>query len=382
MNKSDVLAQYPPAHLENWYRFNYFNNEIDISGSGVEDYSFAEMRALAGIQVDDLDQLMMHDTPTVGEPTLRQVIADTYGDGDADKVMVCNGSNEALQLVIRSILQPGDELITLRPCYHCHDKIAESMGCKVQAWQLDSDQGFEVSLDELKQSITPNCKAMVLNFPHNPSGTSITQQQLDKVIELAKQHDLYLVWDAAFQTLVYDQPPLRDPILDYSKAISVNTFSKAHGLPGLRFGWFIAPQQVIAGAVRQKDYGNLFVSPVIEVLACKVLQNVEKFTLPRYHQAKENRELVDNWVSEQAGQVSWNKPAGGVCSLLQLPASLQDEEFCTGLLKRYGVLLVPGSCFGCPGYVRLGFGGNQKDLEEGLNRLSIALQEGVSKHVA
>jgi capreomycidine synthase len=375
MLSPDVLAQYPPAPLENWYRFNYFNNEYDISGSGVEDYSFAELRALSGLQLADLDQLVMHDTPTIGAAHLRQVLADRFAAGAAEKVMVTNGSNEALQLVVRSILHAGDEVITLGPCYHCHDKIAASFGCKVVRWELPIGTTETIDIAQLAQLITPKTRAVVLNFPHNPSGISIKQQELDEIVALIKSHDLYLIWDAAFQELVYDQPPLRDPIHDYAKAISVGTFSKAYGLPGLRFGWFIAAAEVIDAAVRQKDYGNLFVSPLIEVIAAKVIEHLDAFAQPRFKQAKHNRLLTDQWVKQHQDLVSWTLPQGGVCGLLRLPVGVDDVHFCNTLLARFGVLLVPGSCFGCSGFVRLGFGGNSSTLIEGLQRLALALRD-------
>lgn len=385
MFSPDLLAQYPPAPLENWYRYNYFNNEFDISGSGVEDYSFEEIRTMTKLQYAELDQLMMHDTPTVGAVHLRQVLANKFAAGAAEKVMVTNGSNEALQLVVRAILHAGDEVITLGPCYHCHDKIAAAIGCKVVQWELPIGKQQALDTAQLARLITPATRAVILNFPHNPSGFTISQSELDEIMVLIKKHQLYLVWDAAFQELVYDQPPLRDPVLDYNKAISVGTFSKAYGMPGLRFGWFIASAEVIDAAVRQKDYGNLFVSPLIEIIAAKVIEHLDAFAQPRFQQAKNNRLLTDQWVKEHNDSISWILPQGGVCGLLKLPAGVNDVDFCNKLLNAYGVLLVPGSCFGCFGFVRLGFGGNTAVLTEGLKRLALALRDPdfmISTHAA
>ena len=375
MENHDKLAGYPPALLEDWYRFNYFNNEIDISGSGVQDYTFAETRQMAGITIEDLDALVMNDSPTPGRDSLRQVVADRFGDGDASKVFVANGSNEALQLVICSIVGPDDEIITLEPCYHCHDKIAASMGCKTKTWKLSFDNDFAVDFADLQAMISDKTKALVVNFPHNPTGMSINQQQLDQIVELAREKGLYLVWDAAFQEMVYDSEPLKDPLFVYDKTISVGTFSKAYGLPGLRFGWFIAPPEVVAGSLRQKDYGNLYVAPLLELVSQKVIENLDKFAVPRMEQATINRDLVDQWVQQNSEFVSWVKPQGGVCGLIKLPQGCNDELFCRTLLEKQQVLLVPGSCFGCPGYARLGFGGETEKLKIGLERLTIALKE-------
>lgn len=364
-----ILAGYQPAPLENWYRHNYFNNDYDISGSGVEDYTFAEAKKLANFDFNEIEHQHIKDGTTIGGSELRQLIADNFGTGDAKSVVTTNGANEGLNLIVRAILNPGDEIITLGPCYHCHDKIALSMGCTVKKWKMQLDNDIEFDLNSLEQLITPNTKAVFLNFPHNPSGVTISQAMLDKIVDLLRDKDLLLVWDAVFQQLHYEQGPLKDPIHYYEKTITLGTFSKAFGAPGLRFGWVIASDEVVAAMVRQKDYGNLYVAPIIEFTAEKILRNLKAFTEPRLEQSAQNRTITDQWMLNQKALVSWKKPTGGVCGLMKLPSHVDDVDFCKALLSEHRVLLVPGSCFEMPGYVRLGFGGNTSHLKEGLLRL-------------
>ncbi|TQV85753.1 capreomycidine synthase [Exilibacterium tricleocarpae] len=362
------LASYEPALLENWYRYNYFNNEIDISGSGVEEYTFGEVKEIAGFSFRELDPLQIRDCETVGGFVIRKQLADLFGTGSSERVMVTNGSNEALQLVVRSILAAGDEVVTQAPCYHCHDKIALSMGCTVTKWQFSSPESFDLDLHDLRRLVTKKTKAVILNFPHNPTGVSITQQMLDDIVDIVRENAAFLIWDAAFQGLTYDTQPLRDPVNDYDKVVSVGTFSKVYGAPGLRFGWIIAAPEILAGCVRQKDYGNLFVAPIIEFVAEKMLAKIDDFSQPRLLQAGDNREIVDTWIRKNK-RLDWRLPDGGVCGLMTLPPGIDDTDFCKSLLAEYGVLLVPGSCFDRPGCVRLGFGGNTAELKEGLCRL-------------
>ena len=287
--------------------------------------------------------------------------------------MITNAANEGLQLVVRSILQPGDEIITLGPCYHCHDKIAESMGCIVKRWLLSITNNYDLNIADLKKMISSETKALFLNFPHNPTGKSISQAMLNEIIDLVREKGIYLVWDAVFQDLVYDDKALDESIMNYEKVISVGTFSKAYGAPGLRFGWLIAPNDVIVSCVRQKDYGNLFVAPITEFIAGKMLDNLDSFSRPRLAQAKIGRDLVDNWLQKNSSDMYWRKPDGGVCGLVKLPNKVNDVDFCNKLLASERVLMVPGSCFDLPGFVRLGFGGNNASLKEGLTRLNAFL---------
>lgn len=379
INNKTLLAGYEPAPLENWYRHNYFNNEIDISGSGVEEYTFQEIQQIAGFNFSELDQHPISDAQTVGSLKIRTQLAELFGTSDPEMAMATNGANEGLQLVIRALLNPGDELVTLGPCYHCHDKIALSMGCVIHKWTLTTEGDFELDIKSLESLISKNTKVLCLNFPHNPTGKSISQTMLDRIIEIVRENDIYLIWDAVFQELVYETVPLKDPIHSYSKVVTLGTFSKAYGAPGLRFGWVIGPQEVIASCVRQKDYGNLFVAPLIEFFAEKMLAKLDAFSVPRLLQAKSNRKTVQEWIQKTDLDVSWCEPRGGVCGLLKLPSKTNDFNFCTSLLEKSGVLLVPGSCFDVPGFTRLGFGGSSQKLVEGLSRLEHFLMslEGV-----
>lgn len=372
----ELIAGYKPAPLENWYRDKYFDNEIDISGSGVTEYSYRQVQEMGGFDFNELNDIKIKDGATVGSFEIRSLISNRFGYGDPDRVMITNGSNEALQLAVRSILEPGDELVTHSPCYHCHDKIADSIGCTVKKWKLklnDEEQDFE----ELRALITENTKALILNFPNNPTGISISQDMLDEIVRIARENDVFLVWDAAFQELTYAAKPLRDPIQDYEKTISVGTFSKAYGAPGLRFGWLVSQPSVVSACMRQKDYGNLFVAPLIEFVAAKMLRNIDQYAIPRFRLAKRNRSIVGEWVKQFGEPDMWRWPDGGVCGLLKLPNVEDEIDFCDALLKSRGVLLVPGSCFDTPGYVRLGFGGTTTELTQGLERLGAYLKESV-----
>ena len=368
-NCKTLMAGLPPAPLEDWYRHRYFDNQIDISGSGVEEYSFGEIQKKADFSLSELDPLSVTDGETVGSIAVRTLLADRFGNGDPDQVMTTNGANEALNLIARSILEPSDEVVTLGPCYHCHDKIAESIGCTVRKWTISVGENFELDVEALKKLVSAKTKALFLNFPHNPTGISISQKTLDDIVNFIRERDIYLVWDAVFQQLTYERPPLKDPVLVYNKAISLGTFSKAYGAPGLRFGWIVGPEDVIASCVRQKDYGNLFVAPIIDFVAEKMLFKLDTFAQEKLLQATHNRELIHAWSKKPELGVIWRQPDGGVCGALELGVELDDVAFCEEALKGYGVLLVPGSCFGMPGFARLGFGGNGSSLSEGLNRL-------------
>lgn len=359
-----------PAHLEYWLRDNYFTTEIDISSSGVENFTFGELRQLCNITPDDLDRIVLRDSRTLGDPALRTAIGNRFANGKAERVMATNGSNEAIYLIMRSLLEPGDEVVVLDPAYHALSSLAAFIGCKLKQWRLRFQDSFRPDLDEARRLIGPQTRMVVVNFPHNPTGTSLTPAEQDELIELTAGAGAYLVWDAAFAELSYDGPVLPDPGERYDRSITLGTLSKAYGLPGLRVGWCLAGPEVLERLVRLRDYTTLALSPLVEHIATRAIENGDLFLQPRLAQARHNLELLVSWANSHGEFVSLVRPQGGVSVFMRMHNVADSEDFCQELLDKYSVLLVPGTSFGNPNHVRLGFGCSTRDLTEALSRLS------------
>ena len=211
-----------------------------------------------------------------------------------------------------------------------------------------------------------------MNFPQNPTGASLVRTACEGCSTAPIESALYVLWDAAFTELTYGGDALPDVSTCYPRGISFGTFSKAFGLPGLRFGWCIAPADVLDACVHIRDYTTLHLSPLIELLAHRVIQNIDDFLEPRLRQATENRAILLDWVNA-TDSVSLAPPVGGVAAFPRLDNFVNTDEFCEELFRKQRVLVVPGSCFGCPGHIRLGFGGAAGELVAGLDRLGSAL---------
>jgi aspartate/methionine/tyrosine aminotransferase len=275
--------------------------------------------------------------------------------------------------VLSAVLSPGDEVVVVQPGYHLLVEYAASLGCTTRTWRLNPDRGWAPDLDQLEPLVTERTRAIVLNFPQNPTGASIGEPELRRIIALAERVGAYLLWDAAFTSLVYDTEPLLPISTLYDRGIDFGTFSKAFGLPGLRFGWCVAPPSVLIECVRIRDYTTLHVAPLIELLATAVLENPEAFLGPRLKQAAHNRGVLADWAASESDRMSLALPAGGVAAFPRLHDMANTDMFCDQLFKEQGVLVIPGSCFGAPEHIRLGYGGPTRQLTVGLERLSRAL---------
>lgn len=359
-----------PALLEQWMRQYYFDTDIDIGSSGVESYSFFELRRFLDLSQNDLDQVTFDDSRTLGGPGLREAIGDRWANRDAGRVMATHGSSEGIFLAMNALLQPGDEVITVSPRYQQLSAIAESNGCKLKDWSLDFDRGFVPDLEMLRSLVTKRTRMLVVNFPHNPTGASLTPGQQKELVDIVAEAGCYLVWDGAFTEMTYERPPLPDPGTWYDRTITLGTLSKGYGLPGLRVGWCLASPEILERFVNLRDYITLHLSPLIELIAERAVRNANTLLGVRMEQARANLEILAAWIESHREFVDWAPPRGGVCGFIRMLGDCDVETFCHRLARERRVLLVPGACFGYPDFVRLGFGGSTQKFVEGLNRLT------------
>lgn len=198
----------------------------------------------------------------------------------------------------------------------------------------------------------------------------MTPAEQDELIDLAAKAGAYLVWDGAFTELTYDSQPLPDPGERYDRSITLGTLSKAYGLPGLRVGWCLAAPDILENFVRLRDYTTLALSPLVEHVATRAIENGDLLVQPRLAQARHNLELLVSWANSHSEFVSIVRPQGGVSVFMRVHGVADIEDFCRHLNDDYSVLLVPGTSFGQPDFVRLGFGCSTTELTTALSRLS------------
>jgi capreomycidine synthase len=364
------LREIRPALLEYWLRERYFTASVDISSSGVENYTLGELRALLSISVAELDATAFRDSPSEGCEPLRAAIAGRFAPGRAADVVITHGSTEAIWLALAAVIRPDDDVVVLHPAYQSLTSIPESLGARLRVWQLRAQEDFVPGLAAFAALVGPATRAVVLNFPHNPTGVMPDEATLSGIVELAARYGCYLFWDAAFGELVYDRPPLPDPCGLLERCVSFGTLSKAYGLPGLRVGWCVAPPAVRAAMVRMRDYLTISTSPLTELIATAVLGQADAVLAPRLAQARQNRAALLGWVGDQHGLVSCVPPGGGVSAFPAFAGLTDTTGICAELAQRHGVLVVPGTCFGHPDRMRIGFGGPPAELQDGLNQVA------------
>jgi capreomycidine synthase len=367
------LPQIAPALLEDWFRDRYFAAQVDISSSGVENYSLGELRLRLGIDTGELDALMFRDSPSRGTGRLRAAIAGRVPRAVPEDVMVTHGSSEAIFLALAALISPGDEVVVPAPAYQSLTSVAEALGGRLRVWALDERDDFRPDPSRLETLIGPCTRAVVVNFPHNPTGAVPSEECYQTLLALADRYGTYLLWDAAFDELCYDGYTPPSPHGQLERVVVTGTLSKAYGLPGLRVGWCLADGPTQRAMVRLRDYVSISTSPLAEYLAARVLENAELIVGPRREQAAINRKTLLDWWTVHEHLVHGLPPAGGVTAFPRFPLHGDVTGLCARLAAERGVLVVPGACFGHPDRMRIGFGGPAGELDWGLEILASML---------
>jgi aspartate/methionine/tyrosine aminotransferase len=268
-------------------------------------------------------------------------------------------------------------VIVVDPVYQQLRDIAQGRGCRITRWPLRPDRGFVPDLRELRELVRSGPRMIVVNFPHNPTGVSITPAQQDELIAIAAESGAWLVWDHAFGEITYTADPLPLPIGQYDRCLSFGTMSKSYGLAGMRVGWCLAPPDLLAEMALLRDYIALYVSPVLEFFTERAVRHADEIVSMQREHARRNRQILLDWAQRLPGLVQLTPPDGGVATLVGFPGQRDVTESCRRLAEQHRVLLVPGECFGdgFRDFARLGFGGTTDELTAGLSRLEQVLRE-------
>jgi aspartate/methionine/tyrosine aminotransferase len=365
-----------PFKLERYFARYEFNAPYLLSPSDAESLTLEELLGLADPEGHELwRELSLGYTDSQGHPLLRQEVAALYETLSADDVLIA-APEEAIYIAMNVLLEPGDHVIVTFPGYQSLYEIAQAIGCRVTRWTLDVREGeWALDFDQLAVSITPRTRMLVINFPHNPTGYLPTRAQLDKIIELARDHDLVLFSDEMYRLLEYEPGTRLPAICDrYGDGISLSGLSKTFALPGLRIGWLATgDSDVLAKMQVYKDYTTICSSAPSEVLAIIALRAREQIRDRSLNIIQNNLRLAEAFFAEHEDWLRWLRPRAGSVAFPYLSRDVEVEAFCDGALREQGVMIVPGTLFDYPGnHFRLGLG--RKGLGVALERLGAFLQ--------
>lgn len=368
--------------LERWMSTWEMNVEFDIAESGIYPMTTREIIDLLPVEqraaaLDEVLDTRLGYTEARGTAALRALIAETYRATSPEEILVTTGAIEANYLLFNTLLDAGDHIVTIYPAYQQLYAVAQAIGCDVSLWKLREENQFRYDLDELERLVTPKTKLIVVNTPHNPTGAMLTAEQLQRVYDLAETFGAWLMCDEAYRWL--DLPggePMAPPIRDYGdRGVSVGTFSKPFGLPGLRIGWIAGPEEIVKACWAARDYISLSPGKLNDKLAQIALANRERIIARNHAIVTENMATAERWFAENADLVTWTPPRAGLLALMTYNVDIPSKELSDRLAGEYSVMLAPGSAFGFEGHLRIGVGQTPEIFKEGLFRAAACLRD-------
>jgi aspartate/methionine/tyrosine aminotransferase len=340
--------------------------------SDAESFSMQELLAMATLEQKELwDNLSLGYTTVSGLEILREQIARSlYPTLSLNNILCFAGAQDAIFCALHTICEPGDHVIVLTPAYQSLLEIPALKNASVSAVALRKENNWRIDIHEIKKTLQSTTKCIVINFPHNPTGQVITQDELKDLVSLCREHDIWLFSDEVYRLLGTPYTPWALPAAEvYKKAISVGVMSKAFGLAGLRTG-FIACQDkaILAKIERLKHYTSICNSAPSEILSLIALTNKNKILERNNKIVLENLRLLDKFMQEYSHLFGWIRPQGGCVGFINYKQQESVDEFSKRLLEKTGVLLMPASLFDHKSnYFRIGFG--RKNMPKALEKL-------------
>jgi aspartate/methionine/tyrosine aminotransferase len=358
--------------LERYFARWEFNVDHLLCASDPEPVPMGELLAMADPETERLwADLRLGYTESSGHPLLRAEIARTYRTVDPDEVLVCSGAQEAIFVALGSMLGPGDHAVVVWPSYQSLHEVARAAGAEVTLLPLEHERGWALDLERLRAALRPTTRAVVVNFPHSPTGALPPPETLDALVELVEERGAWLVCDEVYRLLELDPAERWPAAVDRSRrAVSIDVMTKAFGLGGLRIGWIACHDRELLGRfAARKDYTTICNSAPSEILALIGLRAADRLLARSMGIVRANLRLLDSFFAEQSGWIEWVRPRASTVGFPRLRGDLDAGVFAAELVRAEGVLLLPGSVFGHPGnHVRLGFG--RRDLPEALAGLT------------
>jgi aspartate/methionine/tyrosine aminotransferase len=367
-----------PFALERYFARHEFNVQYNLCASDCETLSVGELLAMEPGAEADLKALHLGYTETAGDPALRRQIAGLYQGIEAADVLVFAGAEEAIFIFMNAVLQAGDRLLVHSPCYQSLASVAAANNVRVTRWEAGAERGWEPDPVFLEGEAGAAARALVMNFPHNPSGYLPGRDFFQRVLDHAAARDWLVFSDEVYRFLEYE-PTHRLPAACeiYENAVSLGVMSKAFGLAGLRLGWVACRNRGLLGAMAAfKDYTTICTAAPSEFLATLALRRRREILARNLGIIRGNLRLLDDFFARHEGHFSWQRPRAGPIAFPAVRFAPASDDFCADLLQKKGVLLLPGRLFGAaPRQFRVGFG--RRDFAEGLSEFSDYLRENL-----
>jgi len=363
--------RFSPFLLDDW--LNHYQHseppiEYDLAASTGPHWTLRELLALG--EKDALEELLdtrIAYTRVEGSRALCEAIAEMEGV-HPEHVQVTTGAAEALLLLFSLAAEPGANILVPSPGFPSFYEIPRGLGLEFRFYNLRRENQFRIDLDEIRSLTDAHTKILLVNTPHNPTGSTLSDGDLTSLHDFAVSRGIQFVSDQVYHPIYHGRPTATAARLPNSTVVS--DFSKALCLSGLRLGWIVDRDAARIEQCRTAHaYFTVSGTALGEPLATLALRQREKIFARARQVTAANLALLDEFMAEHSATLGWIRPQGGMTAFPWLHSGEDARALCTDA-ARAGVLLAPGDCFGMPSYFRIGCGAAGEKFPKALARLS------------
>ncbi|HEY7513803.1 MAG TPA: aminotransferase class I/II-fold pyridoxal phosphate-dependent enzyme [Vicinamibacteria bacterium] len=361
----------PEFALERYFARFEFRVRHHLASSTLETLGLRELLDLADAESRPLfETLQLGYTEAPGHPLLRAEVASLYDGLGPDDILVFSGAQEAIFALANVTLRRGDHAVVLWPAYQSLHEVARAAGAEVTLVPLRHEAAWRIDVSALEAACRPGTRLLVVNFPHNPTGSHPDRATFESIVALADRLGAVLLSDEVYR-LSEHEPGLRLPAAAEisPRAVSLGVMSKSFGLAGLRIGWVATRDRaLLAGLAAFKDYLTICNAGPSEALATIALRARDRILARNLAIVRENLGHLDAFFQEWGSLFEWVRPRAGAVAFPRLRDGSDASSFARSLREEADVLILPGSVFGHGGgHFRIGFG--QRSLPTGLRAL-------------
>ena len=293
------------------------------------------------------------------------------------QVLVTVGGSEAIDLCIRALVNPGEEVLIPEPSFVCYVPLTEMAGGVPVHLPLKAENEFRLTADELRRAITPRTKALILAFPNNPTGAVMEKSDLEAVADVLRGTNIAVISDEIYGELTYEGVHTSIALLDgmRERTIVVGGFSKSHAMTGWRLGSLLAPSELTAQMFKIHQYGIMCAPTTSQFAAVDALAHGDADIEQMKNEYNRRRRLILDGLA--ACGIACFPPKGAFYVFPEIGTfGLSSEEFCTRLIDEENVALVPGSAFGesGEGFARVSYAYSVRHIEKALERIARFVQ--------
>lgn len=373
---SSKIKNMKPSGIRKFFDIAGTMEGVISLGVGEPDFSTPWVIRKAAIQV--LERKHIIYGPNKGVLPLREAISQRIKKKHGveydpnNEVIVTVGGSEAIDLAVRGLLDPGDEVLVVEPCFVCYAPLVELMGGVAVPVPTRIENNFKLTVDDFRDKVTERTKMIILPFPNNPTGAIMTREDLEPIAEFLRDTNIIVLTDEIYSELTYGRKHFSIIELEgmRERTIYVNGFSKAYAMTGWRLGYVAAPAPIISQISKIHQYG-IMCSPYISqnaaveaLMSCdtEVAKMVDEYNIRRRYLVKEFNRL---------GLTCFDPEGAFYVFPCIKSTGLTSEEFCERLLYESKVAAVPGSAFGSSGegYMRISYAYSLKHLMEAMRRI-------------